>query len=262
MPPGKATPPTRCPWPTATWSVGSAWWTSVAAPSCRRSFFPSVFNQVGAAAVQACLRDVFGRWGLPGVLRLDPGQPWGLCYGLPPALALWLVGLGVELDLLPVGHKQLNGVVEKSQDTGQRWAEPHTCASPAELQARLEEVDRLQREVYPSLQGQSRLAVFPQLRRPRQPYTRAWEQAHWQLRRAQEYLAGFTVERRANAQGQVGVYGHRYSVGAKQRGQPVWVYYDAGAGEWAFVSGSGQVLRRLAAVEITRERIVGLTVSS
>lgn len=212
--------------------------------------------------MQACLRGAFGCWGLPGALRLDAGLPWGLCYGLPPALALWLVGLGVELDLIPVGHKQLNGVVERSHGTGQRWAEPQACASPQELQARLDEADRLQREVYPSLQGRSRLAVFPQLRTPRRPYTPAWEEEHWQLRRAQEYLAGFTVERRVNRQGQVGVYAHRYSVGAKHRGQSVWVYYDAGSGEWVFLSGTGQVLRRLTAVEISRERIVGLTVSS
>jgi hypothetical protein len=235
---------------------------SVAAPSCRRPFFPSVFNPVGAAAVQARLREVFARWGRPGRLRLDNGLPWGSWNGLPTALALWLVGLGIDLEFTPVGQKQLNGVVEKSHDTGQRWAEPQSCGSPEGLQAQVDEADRLQREVYPALQGRSRRAVFPQLGQPARPYTPAWEEAHWDLGRAQAYLAGFTAVRRANQQGQVSVDDHRYSVGAKHRGQEVRVYDDAGPGEWVFTGRDGSVRRRLRAAEISRERIRGLQVSS
>jgi hypothetical protein len=221
-----------------------------------------VFNQVGAAQVQACLREAFGLWGLPGGLKLDNGLPWGGWSDLPTALALWLAGLGIELHFSPPGQKQLNGVVERSQGTGQRWCEPGTCATAAELQRRLDEMDRIQREEYPSWQGQSRLAMFPQLRQPARPYTRAWEEAHWNLGLAQEYLAGHTAVRRANKQGQVSVYDHRYSVGAKQRGQAILVYYDPGSEEWVFAEAtSGQQLRRYKAVEITRERIVGLQVS-
>ena len=96
-----------------------------------------MFNPVSAAQVPACLREAFGLWGRPGGLKLDNGLPWGGWNDLPTALALWLAGLGIELHFIPPGQKQLNGVVEKSHDTGQRWAEPHTCASPEELQARL-----------------------------------------------------------------------------------------------------------------------------
>src|SRR5438046_190655 len=139
---------------------------SAPGPSCGRPFSPSVWNQVPAAAVQAQLRRAFAAWGLPRRLRLDHGWPWGGWSGLPTALALWLVGLGVGLTFNPPRQPQYNGVVEKSQDTGQRWAEPHTCRNAAELQARLDEVDRIQREEYPSLRGRSRLSVFPQLRQP------------------------------------------------------------------------------------------------
>jgi hypothetical protein len=82
------------------------------------------------------------------------------------------------------------------------------------------------------------------------------------LGRAQEYLAGHTAVRRANQQGRVSVYDHRDSVGARNRGKEVWVYYDAGPGEWVFSEAQGPVLRRLKAVEITRERIVALQVST
>lgn len=253
--------PIKCPWPPANWSAGSGWWTSAAARSCGPSFSPSVFNQVGAGQVQACLRDLFGGWGLPAALRLDNGLPWGPLYELPPALALWLAGLGITLHFIPVGQKQLNGVIERSQGTGQRWGEPWTCATPAELQQRLDALDQIQREEYPSLQGRSRWAVFPQLRHSGRTYTPQGEAAQWELRRAQEYLAGHTAGRRVNRQGQVWIYGRRYSVGVKHRGQAVWVYYDAGSEEWVISEDGGRVLRRLRAMEITQECIMGLQVS-
>lgn len=193
---------------------------------------------------------------------MDQGLPWGGWYDLPTALALWLVGLGVNVQFVPVGQKQLNGVIERSQGTGQRWCEPQTCQSAAQLQERLEEMDRIQREDYPSLPGGSRQTVYPELQQVLRPYSVNWEEEHWDLGRAQEYLAGYTGERRANKQGQVSVYDHRYSVGAKNRGQSVRVYYDPGAGEWVFAhKETSETLRRYKAVEITRERIRGLQVS-
>src|SRR5437879_4946564 len=97
---------------------------SARGPSCRRSFPPSVWNCVPPAAVQAQFRQAFTRWGRPERLRLDNGLPWGGWNDLPTALALWLVGLGVDLLFNPPRQPQRNGVVEKSQDTGQRWCEP------------------------------------------------------------------------------------------------------------------------------------------
>src|SRR5438067_7467030 len=161
---------------------------SAPGPSCRQSFPPSVWNQVPPQAVQAQFRQVFTRWGLPEQLRLDNGLPWANWNDLPAVLALWLVGLGVDLIFNPPRQPQYNGVVEKSQDTGQRWCEPHTCQTVGYLQARLDEMDGLQREEYPSLQGRSRTQVFPELRQASRPYTGAWEEGAWDLRRAQDYL--------------------------------------------------------------------------
>jgi hypothetical protein len=214
-----------------------------------------VFNAVPARAVQAALRRAFARWGRPARLRLDNGLPWGSWNDLPTALALWLVGLGVDPVFNPPRQPQCNGVVEKSQDTGQRWCEPGRCASAAELQRRLDEMDRVQREAYPSLGGRSRLVVFPQLAHSGRAYAPAREGRDWDLGRAQAYLAGFTAVRRANGQGQVSVYAHRHSVGTRHRGETVVVYYDPGPGEWVLTDTAGRVLRRPAAVEITSDRI-------
>jgi hypothetical protein len=150
-------------------------------PSYRRSFPPSVWNQVLPAVVQNYFRQMFAGWGLPTCLRLDNGLPWANWNDLPMVLALWLVGLGIDLIFNPPRQPQRNGVVEKSQDTGQRWSEPHTCRTVQELQARLNRMDRLQRQEYPSLQGRSRLVVFPALRQPLRCYSAAWEQEAWDL---------------------------------------------------------------------------------
>jgi hypothetical protein len=217
---------------------------------------------VPPAAVQDQFRRVFTRWGRPERLRLDNGLPWANWNDLPMALALWLVGLGIDLVFNPPRRPQHNGVVEKSQDTGQRWCEPRTCTTAGELQARLDQMDQLQREAYPSLQGRSRLAVFPELQSPPRPYTRRWERSAWDLRRAQDYLAGFVAVRQANKQGQISVYGRRVSVGAQHRRQAVAVQYDPGDQVWLLSDTDGRLLRAVAAPEICRERILAVDISA
>jgi hypothetical protein len=216
---------------------------------------------VPARVIQGCFRQAFTAWGLPGGVRLDNGQPWGGWNDLPKPMALWLAGLGLELTFNPVCRPEYNGVAEKSQDTGQRWAEPHTCWSAAELEGRLDRLDRIQREEYPSLGGRSRLAVFPQLVLVDRPYSVDAEAGLWDFARAQAYLAGFTAQRQANAQGQVSVYDHRYSVGARNRGKKVFVEYDPLRGAWVFADAEGRQLREAPAAEITPERILTLSVS-
>lgn len=235
---------------------------NVREPSCRRSFPPSVWNEVPPATVQTQFRQVFTRWGRPERLRLDNGNPWGNWNDLPTALALWLVGLGIDLIFNPPRQPQYNGVVEKSQDTGQRWCEPAACHTAGQLQARLDEMDYLQRQEYPSLQGRSRVEVFPELQQRPRPYTAAWEKRAWDLQRAQEYLAGFVGIRQATKQGQVSIYARRVSVGAGHRGKPVVVQYDANEQVWLLCETGGRLLREVAAPEICRERILALDISA
>jgi transposase InsO family protein len=113
--------------------------------------------------VQQALRLIFSRWGLPRSFRVDNGPPWGSSSDWPTELALWLIGLGVAMRWNPPRRPQDNGVIERSQGTGKRWAEPGSCHDVQELQERIDEMDRIQREVYPSIQGQSRRQAFPKL---------------------------------------------------------------------------------------------------
>ena len=259
MPSGRWAPPTSSGWPPASWSVGCAPPTSAPARSWGPRFSPLVWNQVGAAATQATLRRWFARWGLPGGLRLDNGNPWGGWNDLPAALALWLAGLGLGLTFNPPRQPRFNGVVEKSHDTGDRWCEPHTCGTPGQLQARFDEMDRIQREEYPVRRGLSRVQLWPGLGRPRRAYTAAWEQAHWSLALAEEYLAGHVAVRRVGAGGRLWRYNRRVQVGRQHAGEAAYVVYDPEGHDWVVASRQGTYWARVPAPEVSRERIVGLS---
>ena len=211
--------------------------------------------------MQRQLRRAFARWGLPRRIRVDNGAPWGSTGDFPTALALWLIGLGVEVHWNAPGCPQQNGVVERSQGTSDRWCEPRTCATAAELQARSERMDRLHREAYPYREGLSRLAYYPGLAHSGRPYARAREAALWDWRRVAEHLAGYVLVRRVDRSGLVSLYNRGRYVGKIHQGRDVYVMYDPGRNEWLFSDREGRELRRQPADELSPERVMGLDVT-
>jgi hypothetical protein len=195
--------------------------------------------------VQRHLRACFAAWGLPGALRVDNGTPWGSWSDLPPPLALWLIGLGREVIWNPPRRPQRNGVVENSQGVGQRWAEPERCHSAAELQARLDEEDGVQREEYPHELGRPRLQVYPGLAHSGRRYSAAWEARHWSWARVLEHLGGYVVPRRVDGSGKIGLYGGKLYVGQVHARTWVAVQFDAAAQQWVVSGAAGaEVCRR------------------
>jgi hypothetical protein len=176
-------------------------------------------------------------------------------------LALWLIGLGVGMIWNPPRRPQDNGVVERSQGTGKRWGEPHTCCDFNELQQRLDEMDRIQREVYPSIERRSRWEAFPELRQPTRTYSKAWEKRAWDMELVLAHLADYSVPRRVDRKGQLSVYNRNHYVGKQYSGKNLYVVLDPGDREWIFTTPEGMQVRRKAADEITPERIAKLQVS-
>lgn len=236
---------------------------SVAAPSCGRRFSPhGKWLRVPVGDVQAELRRAFRRWGRPGTFRVDNGGPWGSAGDLPPDLALWLIGLGIAMHWNDAHTPQQNGVVERSQGTGTRWAEPGQCDTPAELHRRLQAMDVIQREAYPSIAGQSRAAAFPDLKHSGRRYRVAWERRDWDHRRVLQHLAGYVVPRRVDKNGDVSLYHRPHYVGCMHRGKDIYVMVDPERVEWVFVDAAGRQLRSQPAEELRAERIRGLTVTN
>jgi hypothetical protein len=165
-------------------------------------------------------------------------------------LALWLIGLGIEVIWNPPRQPQKNGVVERSQGTAKRWTEPRACADVAELQGRLDEADALQRQAYPYVQQRSRMEVWPQLAHSGRDYDPAREAKQWQLERVLEHLSGYAVVRRVDCCGKVSLYDRLRYVGIGQAGRPVTVLFDPERREWVFADAAGRQIRSQPAEEI------------
>lgn len=220
------------------------------------------WNQVPPEEVRAQLRLAFAHRGLPGGMRVDNGSPWGSKGDFPTELGLWLIGLGVGMIWNTPRRPQENGVVERSQGTGNRWCEPGTCHSPAELQARLEEMDRLYREVYPYRERLSRAAYYPGLAHSGRPYSGPSEPGLWDWGRVTAHLSGYVGTRRVNSNGYVSIYDRAYYVGARFGGQDVYVTFDPDTNEWVFSDASGRELRHKPAREITPERVMAMDITN
>jgi hypothetical protein len=207
------------------------------------------------------LRRTFPRWGLPDRLRVDNGHPWGSANDLPTDLALWLIGVGVKMIWNKPRCPQMNGVVERSQGVTQQWVEPQTLADSDQLQTRLNWAVGIQREIYPAVAGRSRRAAFPALETPRRCYQIEHEDALWCLDRVDRFLASGLWRRRVGPSGQISLYARDYWVGKRQAGQDVSVRFDPEDRHWVVCDHRGQELRRHAAEQLTRERIIGLRVA-
>jgi hypothetical protein len=211
--------------------------------------------------VAARLRLVFARWGLPQRLRVDNGHPWGLHPDLPQDLALWWLGLGIEVVWNRPGHPQENGIVERAQGVTGRWSEPARCRNRLQLQQRLDWVGKIHREQYPTAQGPSRAVAYPTLARGGRPYDPAREGATWDLQRVCRYLAQGLWRRRVDKAGKIYLYNRPYQAGEGRAGEWVSVRFDGTTREWVILADGGTEIRRYPAEQISRERILSFTVS-
>jgi hypothetical protein len=207
------------------------------------------------------VRRVFRRWGLPDRVRVDNGYPWGTPRDLPPEFALWLIGLAVEPIWNPAGQPTCNPKVERCNGVTQQWGELHRCTDIRQAARVLARVARIRREEYPALRGRTRLEVFPRLKAPRRVYRRSREAALWDLCRVDAFLARGCWKRRVDCNGRISIYGHGRSVGRAWAHQDVGLRFEASSRCWVVSDRAGELIKRIPATELTRERILALAVS-
>ena len=95
--------------------------------------------------VQQRLIAVFKHWGLPRKIKVDNGKPLGDPQRASvPELALWLVGLGVDVEWIAPRSPRQNATVERMQRTTAQWAEPQCCNTQAQLQQKLDRLVEMQ----------------------------------------------------------------------------------------------------------------------
>jgi hypothetical protein len=215
---------------------------------------------VPAERTVEALREAFQRWGRPDRLRVDNGHPWGSTGDLPTELELWLMGLGIETVHNPPARPQANGVVERSQEIGQRWSDASRRGSAAEVESALREMDAHQREGFPE-PARSRLRLFPKLAHSGRPYAAADEPALWSETEMRRRLSEYAVVRRINARGLISVYGKNHYVGKRHADRSATVRLDSDSGDWLFELTGGPLVGRTPA-GLSRETILSRQVTT
>lgn len=224
-------------------------------------FFPQYqFEAVDARQVQQGLRQIFGRWGLPGAIRVDNGQPWGCRSDLPSELMLWLLGLRVPLLHNRPYQPTDNARVERTHGTTKAWVEAEHCGTVAILQQKLNQAALIQRTRYPVARHQTRLQLYPQLLTPPRAYALEQEATQWQLAPVLAYLSPQRWVRKVDSTGRISVYGQSYSVGRAYCGQQVYVHLDPLQRCWVVESAQGERLASPAAKQLCESSICQMAV--
>ena len=123
-------------------------------------------------------------------------------------------------------------------------------------------MDHIQREEYPHVGDQSRMAAYATLKHAARRYSIAWEKKHWNFSRVAEHLAVYGITRRVDCGGKVSIYERPYYVGTHYAGERVYVCFDPEELQWIFSLEDGTEIRSRPAVEITRTRIRRLDVTN
>lgn len=188
---------------------------------------------------------------MPETLRVDNGSPWGSWSDLPTVLALWVIGLGIQMHWNDPRRPQQNGVIERSQGLAKNWGEPGQCQTVRQFQNRIHHEDRLQREAYPAIDGASRMTAYPGLKHSGRRYSISWEKRHWDWDLVLTHLAGYAVQRKVDSSGKVGVYHGKLYVGTMHKKKQVYLQFDPERIEWIVSDTTGAQLRVIPAKEMT-----------
>lgn len=207
------------------------------------------------------MRRFFEPHGRPRKLRFDNGAPWHSSKDLPTALALWLVGLGIDPIFNRPYRPTENPKVERCNGLFEQWVDPSTCPDFAQLAEQAVWLVETQRERYPLADGRTRRQTFPELGTNARTYRAAEEASQFDMERVKAYLAQGVWARGASKVGQIHLYGKAYHIGKKYAKETVWVKFDAATTEWVVLNRKGETVKRHPAKQITAETIRTLKVA-
>lgn len=206
------------------------------------------------------LKPTLHRWGLPQAMKFDNGQPFAdTTANMIPPLALWLLGIGIELIYNRPNSPQANAKVERCQGTSARWAEPGQTASAAQLKHRLEEVCHDHVFRYPTrvCSGKTRIVCFPELLEN----PRLFQPEQFDLSKVMDFVARGTYVRSVSKTGQIAIFKARHCLGQKFKYQEVTLKFDPHHCEWVVYDRNGTMLKKFKATNLTKENILNLKLS-
>lgn len=219
-------------------------------------------RQVRPHEARKAMIEAFIKWGLPQRIRLDNGHPFAHTRerDLPTNLALWVVALGIEPIFNRPYSPQQNGTVECMQRVSGYWATPESCATPQELQKRLDKVSFDHVHVYRSRAhgDRTRLERYPQLLTNPRRYKPGMEE----VQRACNYLAQFVLRRKVFSNGRVSIAGFQWTVGLKYRGQQVSICFHPHKLCWQVFQSDGVGISESPKLDFTKQALNDLTILS
>lgn len=211
-------------------------------------------NQVPLDLIFEVIRYLLFRWGFIRCFRTDNGAPFGepSRQALSP-LHLRLCASGMSILLNPPRSPKRNAKVERSIGTTSRWADPSKCANYIELQIRLNEEVEVQRELLTTrvCKGKTRAEYYPQLfSNPLRFNGECFD-----IQRVYDLLAKGSWKRKISAEGSTDLFGKSYQVGRRFRNQTVEVRFDSKKVSWLFKAKNGDLLREIAAQNLSENNI-------
>lgn len=217
-------------------------------------------SQVTAKEVQEKLIQVFERWCMPFSINADNGKPLGdpQRKGIPE-LAMWLLGLNINVTWSRPKRPTDNPQVERMQRTSANWAEVAQCANLEELQQWLDITAYRQRSLFKvsRLKKKTRSEAFPGLLSSNRPYLCEG----FQEKRIYSFLAQYTFKRKVAPNGQITLLGQVYHIATACKRQYVSAVLDPETVEWSFLDQKNDCIRKTPAKNFTKEHFLNLTTS-
>jgi hypothetical protein len=171
--------------------------------------------------------------------------------------AYWLIAQHIDMTWNKPYCPQMNNRVEKMQDTNQRWAEVRKCKNLEDLQTKLNQQIKIQRETFPvvRLKNKTRLQEFPQLETSR----RVFSPQDFNPQRVYDFLAKKIFTRKVSSAGQITHFGQKIVIRSQYKGQYVQLQLDKDKIEW-IITANHNTIRNMSAVNLSHDRILNMTV--
>lgn len=156
-------------------------------------------------------------------------------------MALWLISYNISVILNRPGVPQDNAKVERSQGTLSRWTNPKVLNTIEELQLEVRKQGEFYNLYYPTrrLKNKTKAELFPSLFMPKNN----WNPTDFDIQRALNFLAKSTWERRVSSNGQLSIYGQRFSISTKYKYQIVTIILNSETNQWDVFHDTGALLK-------------------
>ena len=218
-------------------------------------------NQVPLEEMKLTMIQLFQRWGRPGAIRVDNGEPFGSPEkSTTPPFALWLIAHKIRMIWNDPNCPQQNGKVERMQGTSIRWSEVKNFSDLEVIQNHLRWAINIQAFKYPvtRLNNLTRIQCFPELLQNH----RQWNLFNVDARRVWNFIAQKKYVRKVSAAGQIRHFGQTSYIDQSYAKQYVTLTLDPIKLEWWVFDAVGNCIKTITAKELALKRILNFSVFS